>query len=167
MTAAARRVLRDCQVALDMLDEEDDGERWRVLWAGAVALLRAVGHVLQKVDTEGTVAKEVVAAAYSRWKEERSENRIFWDFIDQERNNILKEYQSSVADSAEVSLVIANPATGRSSHKSDEMLSILDENMFRPITDGFGEGEDARDVYRDAVAWWDAELRRIEAKISP
>ena len=55
MTAAARKVLADCEVALEMLEEEEDEQRWRVLWAGAMALLRAVGHVLQKVDCQSAL----------------------------------------------------------------------------------------------------------------
>ena len=50
MTVAARRVLADCEVVLEMLDAEREEQRWRVLWVGALALLRAVGHVLRKVD---------------------------------------------------------------------------------------------------------------------
>ena len=38
----------------------------------------------------------------------------------------------------------------------------LDENIYRPIIDGFREGDDARDVYREALDWWDAELSFIE-----
>lgn len=56
MTEAARKVLEDCKAALDMLDEEGDEQRWRVLWAGAMALVRAVGHVLQKIDGEDPTA---------------------------------------------------------------------------------------------------------------
>ena len=44
-----------------------------------------------------------------------------------------------------------------------ESPELLDENLFRPIETGFGAEEDARDVYREALQWWDAELSRIEA----
>ena len=32
MTDAARRVLEDCNAVLDMLEDEQDEQRWRVLW---------------------------------------------------------------------------------------------------------------------------------------
>ena len=159
MTMAARRVLQDCHVALDMLEEEEDGERWRVLWAGAMALLRAVGHVLRNVDGENPVVGEAVDAAYRRWKHARSENAIFWEFVNEARNNILKEYRFDVVDSPEVPVLVGDPS-------AEPRLFTLDENLFRPVTDGLGEGEDARDVYRDAIAWWDTELSFIEAEVS-
>ena len=50
MTARARIVLEDCRLALQLLEEETDLRRWRLHWVAAVALVRAVGHVLEKVD---------------------------------------------------------------------------------------------------------------------
>ena len=48
----ARRVLSDCKYALDMLQVESRPASFRVLWVAGIALVRAVGHVLQKVDGE-------------------------------------------------------------------------------------------------------------------
>lgn len=42
---------------------------------------------------------------------------------------------------------------------------MLDENLYRPIEEGFQVGEDARDVYVNAIEWWDMELSRIEADL--
>ncbi len=159
MTAAARRVLQDCRVALDMLEQEEDGERWRVLWVGAMALLRAVGHVLRNVDAQSPAIGEAVDAAYRRWKRKRSENEIFWDFINEGRNNILKEYRFDMVDLPDVPVLVENGS-------AVPMPFTLDENLVRPLTDGFAEGEDARDVYQDAIAWWDAELSGIDTEVS-
>ena len=65
MTAAARRVMDDCEAALDMLQDEEDERRWRVLWAGAMALLRTVGHVLRNVDGADPRVRPVVDAAWA------------------------------------------------------------------------------------------------------
>ena len=51
MTATARKVLADCKKAHDLLEAESDTARFRLLWVSGVALLRSVGHVLQKVDS--------------------------------------------------------------------------------------------------------------------
>ena len=160
MTAAARMVLGDCKAALEMLEEEVDGQRWRVLWVGAMALLRAVGHVLKKVDGGNAAVRPFVDAAYDRWKTDRLANVIFWEFIEKSRNNILKEYRFEVLDSAEVGLVVLGRSYGRSA--SGEELFTVGENLYRPLTEGLGEGEDARDIYREAVSWWDAELACME-----
>ena len=155
MTVAARRVLSDCEVALDMLDMEEDERRWWVLWAGAIALLRTVGHVLHKVDAEDSKVSLAVDAAWSRWKCDRENNVIFWEFFEKERNNILKKYEFSVLESAEVSLVVPG----------QNLPFTLGENLFRPLMEGFGKGEDARDIYSEALQWWNTELTRIETEL--
>lgn len=156
MTVAARRVLADCEVVLEMLDDERDEQRWRVLWVGAVALLRAVGHVLWNVDGQTPQARAAMKAAYENWnKPEQPEHLIFRDFVDKQRNNIVKEYRMNVLDSAEVPVVVHSDV--------GSITDVLDENLFRPVTEGFGAGEDARDVYREAIGWWETELSRLEA----
>jgi hypothetical protein len=42
----------------------------------------------------------------------------------------------------------------------------LDENLFRPLVDGPWAGEDVRDVYLEAVAWWEDELDHIDREVS-
>ena len=165
MTGAARRVLGDCGAAVEMLEDERDEQRWRVLWAGAVALLRAVGHVLHKVDGRNSRARAAINAAYETWKAEGPEHVIFREFIEKERNNILKEYRFSVLDSPETYVaVVARDSDG--AYITDEAPFVLNENLFRPVTLGFGVEEDARDVYREAIEWWDAELSRLEAVLN-
>ncbi|MFZ5746188.1 MAG: hypothetical protein ACOY45_00865 [Pseudomonadota bacterium] len=163
MSLAARQVLSDCRLAAMMLDEETDPDRWRV--AGAVALLRAVGHVLLNVDQPASdcVAREG-KEAHRRWKSPDPAHAIYREFIEEERNNILKEYRSKVHPLEEVQvavrLTLQYPETGEITYL--DQVVPLDENMFRPIVEGFGEGEDARDVFQDAISWWDRELAGIE-----
>ena len=159
MTVAARRVLADCEAALEMLEDERDEQRWRVLWVGALALLRAVGHVLWNVDGQTPLAREAIKAAYQRWKGEQPEHIVFRDFIERERNNILKTHQMNVVDSAEVAVVVGDPDAGY-------VAEDFDENLLRPVEVGFRVGEDARDVYREAITWWDEELTRLEVVLN-
>ena len=92
-------------------------------------------------------------------------NAVFWEFIEEERNNILKEYRFSVIDSAEVGLVVTRGEEGAGHLVAHETPFVLGENLYRPLVDGFGMGEDARDVYDEALKWWDAELSHIEAAL--
>ncbi len=165
MTAAARRVLGDCKAVLNMLEDEKDEQCWRVLWAGAMALVRAVGHVLRKVDGENSDVRPLVEAAWTRWKADRSANAIFWEFIEAERNNILKQYRFSALDSSVVGLGVVEIHRGPESDHgvAYETPFALEENLFRPIEEGFGMGEDARIIYQEALDWWETELARIEA----
>jgi hypothetical protein len=41
----------------------------------------------------------------------------------------------------------------------------IGENIYRPLLDGFREGDDARDVLTEAIDWWDKELTAIERSI--
>lgn len=47
---AARRVLRDCHFAFRELQSAEPGTVWRLRWVTIITLLRAVGHVLDKID---------------------------------------------------------------------------------------------------------------------
>ena len=159
MTSAAREVLIDCRTALEMLEEVEDLRRWRVLWAGLVALLRSVGQVLKKVDGADAVIGRAVDERFMRLKAERQENAIFWEFIDKERNSILKEYRSNVSSADEIPLLVESYALHGGT--AGEVFQ-LGENLYRPILIGYGQGEDARDIYQEALDWWDRELTIIE-----
>ena len=147
----ARDVLADCKHALDLLQEESQPETFRVLWAAGVALARAVGHVLQKVDGEQNDAmKRAVAAAYASWKADKPGNAIFWEFIEEERNQVLKRYEIGF---------FAGPVDVVAGGE----VHTLDDHLFCPITDGAFAGEDCRDVLEQAIEWWKRQLAEIES----
>jgi hypothetical protein len=167
MTYASRQVLQDCNLALEMLQNETDSDRWRVLWAGAVALLRAVGHVLLNVDQAANpMLKKAGNIAHRRWVSGDAQHSIYRDFILNERNSILKEYRSKVHPLEQVDvlvrLTLQNANTGELSYVDQVMP--MDENMFKPMVEGYGEGDDARDIYEEALNWWERELSAIEAE---
>src|SRR6058998_1514510 len=144
MNLTARTVLSDCKNAHALLDDESHTIRFRLFWVAGVALLRAVGHVLQKVDAERNPAMKLqIERAYSEWKRDKETNAIFWEFIEDERNNILKEY--AIGFLAGPIDVLVQPGA--------EIVS-LDGNLFCPIADGRYAGEDGRDVMADAITWW-------------
>ena len=66
-------------------------------------------------------------------------------------------------DSAAVGLAVVQIDRDKGHAVAYETLVALEENLIRPLEEGFGMGEDERDVYRDALHWWDAELSRIES----
>ena len=151
MALKARSVLADCRNALDLLQDETRPEVFRLYWVAAVALARAVGHVLHRVDGEDDATiRQAAASAYAGWKADKQGNAIFWDFIEQERNQILKEYE--VGFFAGPIDVVAGGA-----------LYSLDQHLFCPIADGEFAGEDCRDILDQAIAWWESQLDRIEA----
>ena len=152
----ARYVLDDCRFVLDLLDEERERQRFRILWVAACALLRSVGHVLKKVDVEESddVAR-AIDRAWKRWKDNRDANNIFWDFIEEERNVVLKEYQCRYGE-GETGILFADPKTGK------DLTEILPEDLYKPMMYGSFAGNDCRELIRDAIDWWQRELDIIE-----
>lgn len=148
----ARKVLDDCKEAHRLLEDETDDTKFRILWVAGIALARAVGHVLDKVDSkQNKKLKYAISNAYDSWKRDRAANRMFWDFIEDERNRVLKEYEIGF-----LSGPIPVMASGQS--------FTLDENLFCPISDGEFAGEDCRDILKQAIAWWEEQLREIEIR---
>ncbi len=166
MTTTARQVLQDCQVALSLLEEETVLSRWRVHWVAAITLIRAVGHVLEKIDGKNAKVKKIANDLFKSWKQ-GEENSIFRDFISQERNNVLKEYVFSPHPLEKVDVAVL--AKLRDQHgniiNTSEVIGIED-NIYRPLLDGYRGGDDARDVFSDAIKWWEVQLNAIDKKIS-
>jgi len=152
MTKYARHVLSDLKLTLELLDRDADNAEWRIHWVAAVALARSVRHVLWNVDVrDGRVDKTLANNLFAEWKSrENKEHEIFRDFIDLERNSVLKEYESSVYPESSIWLL------------AGEEGFLLGSSLFRPMEIGRYEGEDARDVLRLAIDWWDRQLFRLE-----
>lgn len=168
MTHAAREVLADCHIALGFLEAETELPRWRVHWAGAVALTRAAGHVLDKVDGRDPRVAKATKAAYRLWKSGEEEHEISREFVERERNSILKTYRFSHHPLDEVEILVTadhlNQATGEI-HRSAEVVPIRD-NVYRPVLDGYRAGDDARDVLADALKWWAVQLDAIDLAVA-
>lgn len=152
-----------------MLEEEVDLQRWRIHWAAAVALIRAVGHVLDKVDGRDQCIKKVASDAFKRWKSDEPEHSIFREFINRERNNLLKEYSSEVYPLDE--MLIAFTSTELIANQVLPVAAMADtfalgDNTYRPMVDGPWAGDDARDVLELAVSWWEQELALIDEQVS-
>ncbi|MHB1331683.1 MAG: hypothetical protein ACYCY1_03740 [Sulfuriferula sp.] len=160
MTSNARDVLEDCKVAADELLDGIAGRGWRIRWVTAVALLRAVGHVLQKVDAStNPLLKSVIDEAWDRLSKTKPEPAIFWQFIEDERNSILKEYHLSAGLS-----ITVRPGTGHLNLTTGEqwgepgLPTLYDYQM----KSGPYAGIDQREVLQQAIRWWDSYLGEIE-----
>jgi hypothetical protein len=168
MTARARLVLEDCKLALQLLENETDLRRWRLHWVSAIALIRAVGHVLDKVDGKSKAVKDASREAFARWTGAAPEHEIFREFIERERNTILKEYEFNLHPGEQVEVAMPVTLKRLSDGAIIEAATVLPigDNIYRPLLDGFREGDDARDVLSDAVEWWEKELDAIDRRIA-
>lgn len=169
MTYKARVVLSDCRIALSLLESETDLQKWRILWAGAIALIRAVGHVLDKVDGKNLFIKKIAKDSFLKWKVEE-DHLIFPEFIDRERNTLLKEYNSDVHPLIEVpmALEVFLQQVGGGDQKKVILGDIINlgENIYRPMLEGPWEGIDCRDIYKEAIEWWEQQLDSIDMQVN-
>lgn len=147
------QVLDDSELALELLEAESDPQRFRLYWLAAVASLRSVGHVLHKIDAATSSRhRRAIDSAYQRWKQDKHAHRIFWLFIEEERNNVLKS---------------ADPGVYPISHElswGEDVVYEVDFDIYAPMLRGPWEGLDCRDVVREAIAWWRTELAVIQAE---
>ncbi len=117
-------------------DTEPRWNGWIVPWVGGLSLLRATGHVLQNVDkNKSSRHREVVTNQWQFWTNDKTANWVFWDFIQKERNNILKEFEFGFTTSPYLE---------------------PDEYEIEPIV------EEKMQLFREAVYWWRQELRTME-----
>lgn len=169
MTENARRILNDCRACLQMLEDEENETRWRVLRAAALALIRSVGHALDKVD--GSSVKNESHKIFAQWKATKPEPRIFWEFIDAQRNLVLKEYRHETHIAESISVYVdrdGQPFVPRdfSSHIAGEQCFALEGVLYRPNTMAFRFGEDFRDTYQEAIDFWEEQILPIEKRIA-
>jgi hypothetical protein len=168
MTTKAREVLEDCRFALHLMEDETDLQKWRIMFVAAISLCRSVGYVLDKVDAaSNSRIKSASKAAFVRWKSDAPEHEIFREFIDKERHGLLKEYALNFHPLDTVPILVQGVFRRPSGEESTgTFIASLDENIYRPMMDGFREGDDVRDVLSDAIDWWDGELQAIEKEVA-
>ena len=158
MKLEAHRVLEDCRIALRMLDEEEAEDRWRILWVAAMTLIRSVGHVLLSEADKDPDLKERVSKLFKEHWESKKSHPIFWRFIKAERDSLLKEGIANIYSSDSFTLVVEELLGQRVTATQFS----LDGNLFRPIEEGPWIGQDARDVYLEAIEWWEIQLTALE-----
>ena len=161
----ARRVLEDCRSALEELREEPTSTEWRRRWITMLTLLRVVGHVLVNVDRKAdAVLAEIIDRHWRQVIDSRPKPEIFWKFIEEERNNILKEYKVNAGIN-----VTVRPGTTSYNLKTGEEKEIAASQPTLHdyvINSGHFEGQDQRDVVARAIEWWDSYLTDIENEYS-
>lgn len=157
MVLRAEAVLHDCRRAIEKLESERNPEYFRIWLVAAFALIRAVGHVLDKIDgDESEEVRLAVKQVWPKWKKGEGEHRIFKDFIEHERNAILKTYEFNFKpDPSPI------PFTD-----GKEVFQIENEDLFYvPAGSGPYAGEDVRELLSQACDWWTKQLALIKASL--
>jgi len=165
-------VLADCEESLlELMNAGQNNMRRR--WVATVSLLRAVGHVLDKVDAETSpLARSVIDKKY---REPRPS--IFEDFIEDERNNVLKQYRFSVRGDGAIGIPTSNErvrpavpgmppgAIGMMTHQLGTEIRTY-RFTIAPFDKGPFAGRDPIDVVREALTFWHEYLDDVDRRIS-
>lgn len=124
----------------DVADGEEELPEWRIYWIAGLALLRTVGHVLAKVDAKMSPKHaEAIGALWKGFQADRDCSAIFWNFIERERNNLLKTYSFGAK-------------------------LAWDEDQYAYVE--FERGLDAFELFREAIYWWRHHLMALEHKLA-
>ncbi|MFL6725883.1 MAG: hypothetical protein ACJ8FS_05145 [Sphingomicrobium sp.] len=107
-------------------------------------------------------------SAFQRWKSDDPEHEIFREFIEPERNNILKEYRfrHHPLDEVPVAVELTLCSLTNAEMRHHAEIFELGDNVYRPMLDGYREGDDARDVLEEALDWWERQLDAIDTQSS-
>jgi hypothetical protein len=164
MTLKAREVLRDCELLLADLNNEPQSELWRLRWVGLVVLLRAIGHVLNKVDREvNPEGRIVIDNAWEELRGSKPEPKIFWKFIEDERNNILKAYNFGPRTNITVrpGTILVNQVTRKISSLPSSPTTF--EHI---MSSGAFKGKDSLQLCSEAITFWEEYLSCIDRRIA-
>ena len=143
MTATARLGLEDCRLARSELVDGLQGPQWRIRIFTVLALLRASMHAVKKVDAVTEPMKSANATVWS----ERNTDPIFKDFIDEDRNLLLKQYQLRAGQNVTVNM----GPTPRS-----EITYTINGGPF--------EGQDPRELVDRAITWISDYLDEVDRR---
>ncbi len=165
MSVNARQVLSDCQIArseLALAIDEKKQDLARIRWTTCVTLLRAVGHVLRNVDSREN--KEISTRLFESWKREP----IFSEFIEKERNEILKQYEHRIELAESGVPIYLNIGGGDrlllDATSGDILLVGQIDDQFDKST-GYGEGGSACEVIDRAICWWGEKLDEFDETV--
>jgi hypothetical protein len=142
VTATARLVLDDCRLARSELVDGLTGPWWRIRVFTVMALLRASLHALNKVDA---ATEPMTSANASVWSE-RNTAPIFRDFIEMDRNLLLKQYQLRAGQNVGI------------------YLGSRRREITYSMNDGPFKGRDPRDLVDDAIKWIEDYLDEVDRR---
>jgi hypothetical protein len=164
---AMREVISRCEFFRQKLWENPVGVAWQAQFSGCTALLRSVGHVLDKVDA---ASSERLASNATKWwdsiKASKPEPEIFWEFIERERNLILKESEIRAGQSVAISFPGVQ-ARGSVAGEKPEPTTLPTEarpeaSYSYQMNQGYFAGRDPRELIDEAIAWWHQQILTIE-----
>lgn len=156
----SEKMLQIVKTAWQMFESVEDDTQVEVLWLAAITGLRAIGHILDKTDKQNhPELANAIETWWSSLKENKGAkcNRIFFTFINDERNETIKELKINY-DKQPQNIAIVR----QSNSQSTESIYELDGLLYIPMIDGPYAGEDVRDMIAEAIKWWELQFQVIK-----
>lgn len=171
MNLLSKKALKDCKFAcweLANAEEKNDIQIIKLRWFTCLALLRSIGHIIDKADKENNKKYKHIFEDYHRKKKN---DDIFKNFIEKERNLILKEYIDYIKE--EKKEVVESFTL-----VDEEGNCIVDENGNRLVSepcnlvtkyfnksDGFAKGKLLHQIVEMGIEWWENYIKELEEKV--
>ncbi len=143
---------------LSCLESPGEFQNWRIYWVGTLTLLKTIRDVLERVDKNQS--KSHSKAIHDFLKEIATKKKlhpIYWDFICDERDNLVHEFSLSAKE---------HPVTS---------YTMLDRGLtYQQLVSKYGErkmiiwgeeGEDGLRLLEIALNWWEMHLRTVEQAV--
>ena len=162
MTIAARVVLEDCRQELLEFQDAMPATNWRRHWIALLVLLRAVGHVLDKVDGARSPAlRREIAAWWKQVNDDKAVHPLFWEFIERERNSFIKQYETAARQIVAIRVGAVNYDAKTDLQWSDPPNP---SRFLQQMASGHFKGRDQREVAGEAIRWWEQQLATIDLR---
>jgi hypothetical protein len=131
--------------------------------------LRAIGHALEKEDAESDHRlKNVQDEWWGRLKATKPDPHIFWEFIERDRNLLLKEAELTVRrllqGFLQDGIALSGNLDGQElpQQRAPRAPPPLPPSDTYQMKSGRFVGQDPRDLVGDAIVWWEKQLDDIE-----
>lgn len=173
----AQFVLNDCKWLLSKYNVSWQNAQFRTSWFGIVSLLRAVGNVLEKCDSNKSEKhKIIISNKYEEIKKNKSANSIYWEFIKGERDRIVKEYKNGVIkefisegsgqnnEYVKISIDVGNQPLSVSS--TGNGLPYIKDRISSQIGSGPFKGYSEINLANMAIVWWEDYLNDVVKQIN-
>jgi hypothetical protein len=104
--------------------------------------------------------RDCIERAWGELSADRKSHSIFWEFVEAERNNLLKQYKFGV----QAEPLCLTTETGDFLVNDETGAHLQDWDYFKLSLTGL-EGREGRDAISDAIEWWKQQLDAIEAEL--
>lgn len=154
------RALSDGRNGIVLLEKQIETAKfalyeWKVTWIGTCTIIRSSIDLFQ-IDAKSCLHPRICEEIIKEWhdiRKNRDKNRIFWDFLRQERNSILHEYEWRAYEAW-----MKPDGTLRPARLS---LLMIDDDGARPallMRDGPFKGRNSLELLKESADWAESRI---------